>query len=267
MKSVLRYPGSKSGMAKAILDHFPQHNTYIEPFFGGGSVFFSKEPSKYEVINDLSSTVVNFWRVCRDHADDLAKAVSLTPWSREEYEDSYGPPTGDSVEDARRFLVRTSQAYGIRLTVHTGWKNRGSSGATSVTSGWDDMPERIRLVADRLKLAEIDNRPATEVIKRLGDQSDALFYIDPPYVLSTRNGNRYYHHEMDEQDHYRLLDAALGIRGAVIISGYGHPIYRIMLKGWYLVEIKDVAEQGQERIECLWMNSRAYYARQMRMEF
>lgn len=60
MKPVLKYPGSKWRIAGEIVARIPEHHTYLEPFFGSGAVFFSKEPSRIEMINDLTTT----YRTC-----------------------------------------------------------------------------------------------------------------------------------------------------------------------------------------------------------
>jgi len=53
---VLKCPGAKWNMAKWIISHIPPHRVYLKPFFVSGAVFFSKSPSKFETINDLTRT-------------------------------------------------------------------------------------------------------------------------------------------------------------------------------------------------------------------
>ena len=106
MNPILRWPGAKWRIADWIIQHFPEHDVYCEPFFGSGAVFFRKNPSGTETINDVDHNVVNLFRVVRDSADELAKAIELTPYSREEYRDCH-EQKGDEIEQARRFLVRT----------------------------------------------------------------------------------------------------------------------------------------------------------------
>ncbi|MGI8375834.1 DNA adenine methylase, partial [Bacillus velezensis] len=103
---ILHYPGSKWSMTDWIISHMPEHKTYVEPFFGSGALFFNKQPSTIETINDLDSSVVNLFKVIRDHPEELARLIEWTPLSREEYYASYDSESGDEIEDARRFLIR-----------------------------------------------------------------------------------------------------------------------------------------------------------------
>ena len=79
MKTLLNYPGAKWGMAKEIVALMPKHRSYLEPFFGSGAVLFNKPPSAIEPVNDIDGDIVNFFKVLRDNADELASAIALTP--------------------------------------------------------------------------------------------------------------------------------------------------------------------------------------------
>lgn len=78
----LCYIGGKRAIAKQIIETFPEHTTYVEPFAGGAQVFFRKEPSKVEVLNDLDQDIVNFYRVCQLHAEELIRYMRYTVSSR-----------------------------------------------------------------------------------------------------------------------------------------------------------------------------------------
>lgn len=252
MKPVLKYPGAKWNLAKWIISYMPKHTTYLEPFFGSGAVFFNKPPSKAETINDIDGNVVNLFRVIRERPDDLAALIEMTPWARDEYYLSY-EKTGDALEDARRFLVRCWQAHGTKTNNKTGWKStvQGLEGSNGVML-WERMAERIMHVAKRLKQAQIENQPATQIIERY-KYDTVLIYADPPYPLKTRNG-KIYAHEMTDDDHIELLDTLDAHPGPVLISGYACDIYNNRLQHWQKVTRRALAEKGQVREEVLWLN-------------
>lgn len=65
IKTPISYYGGKQQMLRHILPLIPEHRIYVEPFFGGGAVFWSKEPSHCEVINDANNNVVTFYEVLK----------------------------------------------------------------------------------------------------------------------------------------------------------------------------------------------------------
>ena len=98
MKMILKYPGSKWGIADRLVELIPPHHSYVEPFFGSGAVFFCKQESDIETINDLDSNVVNLFSCIQEDAERLARLILTTPFSRERYEETY---------DAESFVSET----------------------------------------------------------------------------------------------------------------------------------------------------------------
>lgn len=86
-RPVLRYHGGKFRLREWVINFFPPHDVYVEPFGGAASVLLAKYPSRIEVYNDLSSDVVNLFRVLREPctANRLRELLELTPFSREEF--------------------------------------------------------------------------------------------------------------------------------------------------------------------------------------
>jgi len=255
---VLKYPGAKWKVAEWIVDHIPEHKGYVEPYFGSGAVFFNKPKSLVETISDLDGSIVRFFRTCREYPDELAYAISLTPWSREEFLLSdFCDECVDDVEAARQFAVRCWQTFGARMRCKTGWRNttvRSRHPGPDNPRLWKRLPETIRTVADRLLDAQIENRPALDVINH-NNGPDILIYADPPYVKQTRtlNGDQY-RYEMTDDDHIQLLNALKTHKGMVILSGYSCDLYRDLLPDWRMESIGTNAERGTPRIECIWMN-------------
>lgn len=253
---ILHYPGGKWLLAPWIVSHFPKHRSYIEPFFGGGSVFFHKVIAKHEVINDLSGDVVNLFRVARDNGNELARVISLTPWAREEYDLSWIDDTDDPLERARRFLVKVWTAHSGDLANKSGWRNNGKVDVRiPLTESWRKLPARIMQCLDRLQHAQIDNSPAIEVIQRRGGK-DTLIYADPPYVRSTRTSDMY-QHEMSDDQHVELLAALDSHPGPVVLSGYRCQLYDERLTHWTRIDRGNKAGSGAKRVESLWLNQHA----------
>lgn len=251
--AALRYPGSKWSIAQEIVSHFGAHYHYIEPYFGSGAVFFTKDPSPHELLNDSNSTLVNFFRVLRDQTDKLCWVLETTPWSRDEYAVSH-IQTGDPIEDARRFVVRIWQAHASDLAKKTGWKNRGvRQRARGMSIRWQRVPAELTELAWRLADAEIENRPALDVMKRFA-AADCLIYADPPYLPSTRT-QKMYGQEMTEQEHVEMLEVLAAHPGPVVLSGYENELYSQTLRdGWEEIRVKPPkVEKAAVRMEMLWV--------------
>ncbi|MDX6308449.1 MAG: adenine methylase [Nocardioidaceae bacterium] len=250
--AALRYPGSKWSIAREITSHFGDHYHYVEPYFGSGAVFFTKHPSPHELINDSNGLVINFFRVLRDHTEELCWALETTPWSRDEYAIS-DVQTGDPLEDARRFIVRIWQAHASDLAKKTGWKNRGvRQRARGMSIRWQRVPSELAEMAWRLADAEIENRPALEVMRRFSAK-DCLIYADPPYLPSTRT-QKMYGQEMTENEHIVMLDLLAAHAGPVVLSGYENELYDKRLAGWQHISLKPPkVEKAAVRVEKLWV--------------
>lgn len=256
LDKILNYPGAKWRIADWIISHFPEHKTYVEPYAGSAAVFFRKEPSRIETINDMDNDVINLFECIRKDSEKLAFLVTNTPFSRCEYETSRSDLVDDDFEKARKFLIQSWQSFGYRTSEKTGWKNDivGREKAYAVRH-WNQLPEAIFNVVDRLKQAQIECRPAIDVIRKYNKPA-VLLYVDPPYLLSTRN-RKQYKHEMTEQEHVELLEVLSQHPGSVILSGYDNELYNEKLKGWEKSSIQSNAQGGLHRIETIWIKKEA----------
>ena len=253
MRAIIKYPGSKWRIADWIISFFPDHHSYLEPFFGSGAVLFNKERSHIETINDLDGDVVNFFDWVKRDPERLAREIWLTPYSREIYHRAYGKPKG-SLEQAVNFCIRLNMGHGFRTSGgKVGWKVdiQGRERSYAVKY-WNGMPEKIMEAAARLKEVQIECRPALDVIRRF-DFENVLIYADPPYLLSTRFGKQS-REEMSEKDHIALLEALRESRAKVILSGYENELYNKILEGWQKEETVSMTQKQKMAREVLWMN-------------
>lgn len=260
MKAIFRYPGSKWSLAQWIISFFPEGYekiVYLEPFLGSGAVFFNKRPGTVETINDLNGDVVNLFRVLRDRPEDLKRVLDLTPYSREEYDLSFDP-CEDPLEQARRFIVRTTQVIGARLNEKSGWRNHKQMKIGGTACKWGGITDTIDIAAKRLRgsttnLVQMERMDALRLIERY-DSTDVLMYLDPPYVRSSRKSGRLYTHEMDDSDQIKMLDLICRSRAKIVLSGYPSELYDTYLSGWRSFSAVSQTTSGEKATEMLWLN-------------
>ena len=251
MKNVLKYPGSKTRIAKWICAYIPPHEVYLEPFFGGGGVFFNKIPVRIETINDISAEVYNYFKILRENPYELIKLLELTPYSRDEYNNSF-IETADNIERARRFAVRCCQGFGCSNRYKNGFRSGIGKNSPRTTTFWNDFPKTLELASKRLLEAQIENQDALKLIERY-NKEEVFIYCDPPYPLDTRK-NYLYEYEMTEEEHVKLLDSLKAHKGKVMISSYENELYNKMLKGWRKAIKHTIAENSVNRTEVIYMN-------------
>ncbi|WP_286346992.1 DNA adenine methylase [Frondihabitans sucicola] len=272
------YFGGKQRIAQQIIDHFPPHEHYVEPFAGSLSVLLAKEPSRLETVNDLDGDIMTFWRVLRDHGDELMRAAALTPHSRAEYEASHDREGLDDLERARRVWVQITQGRAGQLT-KTGWRHNANGAVASfgIPGYLKGYVERFADVIERLQHVSLECAPASQVIEHYGQHESTLIYADPPYPAEVRGGSRAtngYRHEMKRADRHRDLAQTLhAARGTVILSGYPCELYDDLYGDWDRVAIETYTGQANEsgdkaaRTEMLWSNRPFAKAVQLGFEF
>ncbi|MCY3771095.1 MAG: DNA adenine methylase [Gemmatimonadetes bacterium] len=254
--------GGKYSHLDFILPHLPTDCRHFCDVFGGSAaILINREPVPVETYNDLDSELVNFFRILRNHPDELTRAVSLTPFSREELVLACTPSEGLSdLERARRFYVRARQTRtGLAQTSSEGrWAHcvlTSRAGMAGAVSRWLGSAEFLPEIAQRLLRVQIENAPAVDVVRRY-DTDDTVFYVDPPYVHETRGDANAYAFEMDDRAHEELAEVLNGARGHVVLSGYRNPLYDRLYDRWRRVDApeKTCHSVRSKRQESLWIN-------------
>ncbi len=261
---VFGWYGGKFSHLDWLLPLLPECHHYCEPFAGSAAVLLNRKPSPVETYNDIDGEVVNFFRVIRDNKEELIRAISLTPFSREEYLIAiHGPSENISdVERARRFYIKARQTRtGLAQTASLGrWancKDTSRGGMSGVVSRWLGGVDALFNIAERIIRVQIENRPAIDVIK-LYDSPGTLFYCDPPYLHATRGDSKAYGFEMDESQHKEFANVVNECRGLVAVSGYEHPLMDELFKPkrWHKIpgELRTIHSTKGKRQETLWTN-------------
>jgi DNA adenine methylase len=249
-----------------ILPLLPAHHHYVSVFGGPGADLLAKPRSRVETFNDIDGDIVGFFRVLAGPSTrrSLCRRIEATAYSRREYESASrvlrtkGP---DPVTRAWAFLVAANQArVGVAAVSPKarasdwGYVRRG----TSPAAVWPRLPDRLEAVAARFRGVQIENRPWEDVLRRY-DGPDTLFFLDPPYLPSTRKCE-VYRHEMTEGDHRRLLGTVVRLRGRVVLTGYASPLYDAYLSGWNVTRIRSkcqIARDKPLREEVIWVSRKS----------
>lgn len=258
--------GGKFSHLEWLLPLLPAAHHYCEPFSGSAAVLLNREPSSVETYNDIDGEVVNFFKVLRDHSEELTRAIALTPFSREEFHRAIAglsaglSETERSLERARLFYIRARQTRtGLAQTSSLGrWANcrdTSRAGMSGVVSRWLGGVEALPDIAKRLLRVQVENRPAQDIIK-LYDGPNTLFYCDPPYLHATRGDSKAYGFEMDELEHIDLASVLHRCKGKVALSGYRNSLMDRLFKDWrrHDADPKQCHSIKKLRQESLWMN-------------
>ncbi|MEM4297257.1 MAG: DNA adenine methylase, partial [Nitrososphaerota archaeon] len=238
-------------------------------------VLFAKPPSQVEVINDLDESMVNLYRVLKDEGGykELVHRLRYTLYSRAEFVRALDMVrASDEYTDVDRAWARMVMA----LQGFAGKADGRGDGGRNMNGSKSPIacmrkPEHLYFFHERLRNVHISRMDGIEFIKKW-DSVDTLFYIDPPYILSTRKSKKIYRYEQPDEYHERLVNMLLGIQGKAMVSHYLHPIYQELEKAGYVrYEFRALAHMvgfvrtykgygksggvRPERLECLWVKS------------
>lgn len=225
----LPYIGGKRAIAKQIIAIFPKHRTYVEPFAGGAQVFFHKEPSKVEVLNDLDGEMVNFFRVCQQHYEELLRYLRFMLVSRRWHEllKAADPATLTDIQRAARHLYLLKNSYaGLIRSLNYKCHVVQPPGLNP-----ERLPETIEETHKRLARVQLENLPYETVLKRF-DRPDTLFYLDPPYF-----GLKLYRHNLTTADFEKMAERLQSLKAKFVLSLNDVPEVRRIFKHFKFREI------------------------------
>ena len=117
--------------------------------------------------------------------------------------------------------------------------------------------DNLKAASERLLHVQIENRDALRLIAET-DSEDTLFYLDPPYVFSTRTTSKAYSDEMTNDHHREFAELLYSLKGFVVLSGYPSKLYEELFesKGWIRIDKAAKVLGGATKTECLWLSPR-----------
>jgi DNA adenine methylase len=235
MKTPITYYGGKQRMTSAIVPMLAPHKLYCEPFFGGGAVFFAKEPSVVEVINDTNGEVVNFYCTLQRNFAELQAEIQCSLHSRDTHRQARvvydNPDMFTSIKRAWAFWILANQSFGSSMVGGWSFDNQGNKITKKLVGKRANFEEDYSL---RLQRTQIECCDALHLIK-LRDRCDSLFYCDPPYFQA----NMGHYGGYTAQNFEDLLKVLAGIEGKFLLSSYPSDILAKYVRenAWYSIKI------------------------------
>lgn len=263
LKSPITRLGGKSYLFSWLSGFIPPHRVYCEPFCGAAALLFGKTPSAVEVLNDIDSHLVTFFRVIREPEtrQALVDRLMFMPYSRALWQEirtrwKQGIIPGDSVQSAAEWFY-------LNRSTFSGDQRRGGFAVPSITGrnpaqSYFNAVDGLEGIAGRMRGVTIENLDYQECIRRY-DSPGTLFYCDPPYL----NTEGYYGKgNFALQDHHALAKFLHDAKGNAMITHYQNGLDEELYQGWnkYTFESfkgSSKASSGESKpktVEGLWTN-------------
>jgi len=229
-----------------IYSFFPPHNIFVDVFGGSGVVLLNKPvKSKIEIFNDIDKNIISFFRVLRDKTEEFIQYLELTPISRDEFirlSNVLKDPDADEFQKAVAVYYIASISFNSKL-IHPTFSVFDSKKFKKI-SYFNKIP-KLQTLASRLRNVIIENLDYKKCILRY-DSENTLFYMDPPYPILTRNSDRLYINDWQDEEHIDFIDFIIkgNFKGSFIISSYPNPIYDKLLEHGFELHTKEFTAFG-----------------------
>jgi len=207
LEEALRQPfgsqGGKKFMASRLVRMIPEHKTYVEAFMGGGAVFWKKNKSEKEVINDLDPRIVRAYKFIQDITEEQWTELKKMYWTANK------KVFGEILKDFKNSDGTRWFHDFIYLKQFSNLGEMKSFENRDLGTTWNGVNNLMRM-KERLKNVEILNKDYKTVIKMF-DAEDTFFYLDPPYPNAA-----YVWNSMPKESD--IEEAISGIKGKFLLS-------------------------------------------------
>tara|TARA_R110002051_G_scaffold297564_2_gene363997 strand:+ start:47406 stop:48230 length:825 start_codon:yes stop_codon:yes gene_type:complete len=259
LKTPTSYYGGKQNLITTILPLIPTHNTYVEPFVGGGAIFWSKPKSEVEVINDYNRELINFYECVQNDFVSLKKMVMISLHSRSLHNDATviynNPHMFTRIKRAWAVWVLAAQSFSSMLDGSWGYDKIKGTTSKKIKGKRESFTLDLSI---RLQNVQIECTDALRVIKNR-DYADAFHYCDPPYF----NSDCGHYDGYSKEDFNSLLSTLEKIEGKFLMSSYPSDILTEYTKdnGWHTIKLEQsvsvsngTGNPGKKKIEVLTAN-------------
>lgn len=236
LKTPISYYGGKQRLAEKIISLIPAHGLYCEPFVGGAAVFFSKEASDIEVLNDTNRELINFYKVVQQDFVSLEKEIRISLHSRDLHRKASviynNPDMFSEIKRAWAVWLLSTQCFSAQLDNSWGYDRSRNTTTKKIMNNRERFTEEMAI---RLQNVQLECADALYVVKSR-DASHSFFYCDPPY----HNSDMGHYDGYSEQDFENLLKQLSGVQGKFLLSSYPSKLLQSYVKahGWYMWSVE-----------------------------
>jgi len=259
IKTPISYYGGKQNLVTTILPLIPRHTTYVEPFVGGGAIFWSKPKSEVEIINDNNRELINFYEVVQGEFVELEKMIRISLHSRSLHNDATviynNPHMFSRIKRAWAVWVLAAQSFSAMLDGSWGYDKQKGTTSQKIANKRDSFTMDYAI---RIQNVQIECTDALRII-RSRDYPGTFIYCDPPYF----NSDCGHYDGYTREDFEELLKALATMQGKFLMSSYPSDILKAYTKenGWYTKTLEQVVSvangtgsPGKKKIEVLTAN-------------
>lgn len=236
---IISYYGGKAKLAETLIEWFPEHDNYMEPFAGGLSVFFKKAKAKWTAVNDLDKDISNLYYVCSriDLFEQFKERAFFLVQSKEIY-DIIREAIPKSKSNIKIPDVQRAVDYFFYIT--TSFNNRPGTSLSKNVQKWEThLLEKLKKSRKKLDNVIIENMDVNEFIKKYSSKRNAMWFFDPPYYVA--NDTQYYGHVFARYQHHRFKETIDLLNkndtARIMITYDDHPKIRELFRDYFIKEV------------------------------
>lgn len=260
LRPLFKIHGGKYYSCDWIISEFPKDyrdRRYFEVFGGAGSVIFNKTYSREDNFSEIDPNIYNCFYHLKNNRDTFVQIIKDVEYCEDTFEWAKNiPQSCDILSAVAEVVMRRFSRGGMRK--HFAWSNRLRGGRAGDVNSWETFKEVFPLLAEKVQKINILNEDAIELIEK-NNHEDVLFYVDPPYLPSTRTAKKVYSYEFTEDKHIALAEVLNNSKAKIVLSGYPSELYKKLYSDWRVIS-RDIANHSsqsktkQRRIESIWLN-------------
>ncbi|MBC5625633.1 DNA adenine methylase [Clostridium sp. NSJ-49] len=218
--------GGKSKLRNTIIEMIPKHTCYVELFFGAGWVYFGKEESRVEVINDIDRELVNLFKTIKYHSPEIERLLKYEFSGRDIFEEY----KNCSIE----YLTEIHRAIRFLYLITQSFAGKGKVYGYAITKKPSQhiFKEVLGEIRERLKNTYVENLSFEKIIDKY-DKEHSFFFCDPPYFETSGYDNKF-----GEDEHIILLDKLKNLKGKFLLTINDHPKVREWYKDFNIKEVE-----------------------------